>query len=434
MDIRNTQQIIANFVAQASAGKAELRVGDVLRAVVEKVESNNQAVLRIGEQTLKIKNADGLTAGQRLLLDVIQKDSLPQLQIRAPSKAFASTPTSTALQALLPRQQPLQSLLPSIFAAGNQFSPKGPLASLRQYLDGMHAALANVQQVGTQKGLKRALAYMAQAASGSANQHAELGYSFKADLQQLAIKTLQSLLGAKGAVGKNTGVADETLVRLLSLFVDLKAVTSPPSPQAAKGDGLNAIFSQLLGLKPAGQQSLAAKLKLQPKLLQQLNLSEDLLEDAFKLLRQLESALARLSLTQLRTNQDGQRADSATPQQLYLELPIKNADQFDLIDVLLKAPDKSKPESEREWQVSLRFKFESIGAVLVKVSLLETKIRTWMWAERETTVDLLNRHLHSLQSDFAGFGLDLEPQACCYREHLPGLGPLANSSVLHAQV
>jgi hypothetical protein len=171
---------------------------------------------------------------------------------------------------------------------------------------------------------------------------------------------------------------------LLTLLNFTKGAAQTPPPQAHV---------------PA-QQTQPTPPHAQVTLNQQMNLQQALGE----LLRNVESGLARLQLSQLVSSapeDDGKRS-------WVMELPLRNGEQIDLIQLRIeKDQGREKSKKAAMWTVTLALSLNGLGPVQARVTLVDKTVSTHFWAEHAQTTEFIHQHLSILQTRYREVGLNV---------------------------
>jgi len=131
------------------------------------------------------------------------------------------------------------------------------------------------------------------------------------------------------------------------------------------------------------------------------------------LLRQAETALARIQLHQLASHpRDGERGIL----EWLLELPVRRGDDIDLWSMHIAREDRDsatqKPETRHRWSVQLAFDLPGLGPVQAQVTLAGERVSTRFWTGREDTLPLFREHLQKLQHMLGNAGLEVGALDC----------------------
>lgn len=371
---------------------SQLQTGQQLSAVLAQPADSQQTrtLLELAGNRINVQLSQPLPAsmgqqGQQIKLEVVNPGAIPALKILAASQPAGQTTAvdkaaiSHALRTTLPQQAPLPPLLGNLalIAKGNSanFLPSStssltqtvapplpqPLVELvRTVVD----RLPRSESITTGDSLKQAVA--------------QSGLFMEAKLAQV----LQQPVPANAAppIDFKGGL----LSLLLTLLNFTKgAAQTPPAPTHAPS-----------------QNTQPTPTNAQATLNQQMNLQQALGE----LLRNVESGLARLQLSQLVSSapeDDGKRS-------WVMELPLRTGEQIDLLQLRIeKDQSQAKTKQAAMWTVTLALNLNGLGPVQARVTLVDKTVSTHFWAEHAQTTAFINQHLNILQTRYREVGLNV---------------------------
>ena len=144
--------------------------------------------------------------------------------------------------------------------------------------------------------------------------------------------------------------------------------------------------------------------------------------------RHVESTLARIQLNQLNSlpNTDPHS------QVFLLELPVKDKENIDVFSLKINEEDQQKThqESSKRWSIQLSFNLDGLGNIHTKLLLGSERIQASLWAEKETTFDLIKTNLHQLRERLTDVEF-IDPDVKCFKgKPETELSPLANYNEL----
>ncbi|GEM_PF-4036547 len=435
------------------------QVGQQLKAVV--VESSQNSVkLRVDNALIQAPTSKSHQRGESVLLTVIRSGDKPVLRLQAsPSAATEKLQAiqQNALKVLLPRQAPLTPLLANLSLISSLKSQlAAPLTteisnSVKKLLDN----IIPVEKAGDPKELRRAiadaglllekkLATLAQNSDRGTKQNtlpnssppanhtqpAPLSRDFKANLLQLLEVLRQTPPRQEGAAKiplplqpaetklfpaslENTNQprlttqsAKESLIRLL---------TAPPS-SIQNEEGKNSAlpsrlteFSALLGRLPI---PFFRHLPLQPQKAQLPTLALLQHRDQLiaELIRQVESTIARVQLSQLASSpQEGN-----TPPSWTFELPLRNGENIDVVQLRIEQETSQDDDDEKEarWRVTLTLDLPNIGTLYADITVFGEHATTTLWAEKPETAQLIDDNLMLLRDALEEQGIQAGEIRC----------------------
>ncbi|MCY1536928.1 Flagellar hook-length control protein FliK [compost metagenome] len=138
------------------------------------------------------------------------------------------------------------------------------------------------------------------------------------------------------------------------------------------------------------------------------------------------AAVSRLQthqLSSLAQSQIGPDGSLLTTWQL--ELPMRN--QQELVPLQMKIqreePQKSSHNEQKDmlWRVELAFDLEPLGSLQVQAQLARGSLSSQLWAERSSTVSLIDAELGNLRERLTAAGLQVGELAC--NQGTPPQGP-----------
>ncbi len=455
-----TQLTVRQTLSTISAWK----VGQIFQAVVVKQTSPQTVILQVNQQQLQAETSVPLAAGQRLELSVAQLGEKPVLQARlmapqtsaqtqsqtsaqtpatAPSTTqtlrTAATPTtpptahapaapqtqSTSVQTqtnslmklALPKQASMTALLANIAWLNNPATQLPALPS---------PVLMIIKQLYNNLPTKEKLTNSAEIKQGVLNS----GIFMENKLQKIAKEKggekanqlLQQTFQTTPSTAKAGTDLKSALLRLLSAIQNTKQATpiqgqhTPALPQSLAPAALPFTPPTLRGNAPQPQQKMDASLPAAVGNLQLLLL---------ELGKQSEASLARTQLHQAASLSGTEQSNT----NLAFELPIRNNQQIDLFDIVIEEEKPNQHDDEERghaWSISLAFDLEGLGPLHAKLRLVENKVSTLFWAEREETTQLLNQHIANLTQRYQQSGLEAAELQC-----FNGPPPSAPSAMPH---
>lgn len=124
-----------------------------------------------------------------------------------------------------------------------------------------------------------------------------------------------------------------------------------------------------------------------------------------------EGAIARLHVNQAKS-----LAAETGSQGLWLvDLPVRDDNGVVVLHLRINRDrDQQNPQEEMPWSVWLDFDLETLGSVRALVKVGDEKATIGFWAERESTTDLMNRHLGALRDDLQRAGVNTGEINCLH--------------------
>ncbi|MFT7398867.1 MAG: hypothetical protein ACI832_002113 [Rheinheimera aquimaris] len=212
------------------------------------------------------------------------------------------------------------------------------------------------------------------------------------------------------------------LVTQLQSLLQFHPLQNQPNVQTS-GGALAVAIQLLLGHLMQKPQNAA----LQPanqKLAQLINSLEP--AQASSLLRQLASHSSTLQQSQLATLDSNQ----ATQQHLLLQLPLQQGEQSVFSQIQLEqreADGKQQSGKETQWQLTMRFELQQLGALLVVAKLQQQQLQLQFYTEQQEAKQLADRFLPILKDRCTMQGLVVSEAECVLGKIPDTLLPRANS-------
>jgi len=142
-----------------------------------------------------------------------------------------------------------------------------------------------------------------------------------------------------------------------------------------------------------------------------------------QLARQVESALARVQLSQLASLP----AAGGDGVQWLLELPVRGEGYADIFQLRLDQQQRQAESGGRPvWQVTLAFELPELGPVHARIRFDGEAVSTYFWSERGATADLFNGALEALRRDLRQAGLSVGELVCRHGVY-PGATSVADA-------
>jgi hypothetical protein len=346
-------------------------------------------------------------AGSKLSLETplaLPLGSLLSAQVQG-SQALNFLPLSSRLDQLalsqqLGTQSNRQGSLEGLFSAlqglrGNAAMSEG----LRTSIDKLFGTLPDAAQLSSPKGLAMAL-------------------------ENSGILLESKLLGGQGQALPADLKAN--LLRMITqLLPNMPAGTSlaAASASTALAQAMPGLARDLLGsLGKASSRQQALNFPLPSRLLQAMEGEADL-EALLKLAAAAISRLQTHQLSSLAQSQVGPDGNLLTTWQL--ELPMRNQQELVLLQMNIQR-DESNPQDKPDkketlWKVELAFDLDPLGPLQVQAQLAHGRLSSQLWAERSSTVNLIDAELDNLRQRLVAAGVQVGELACS--QGIPPRGP-----------
>ena len=357
---------------------SSLREGQMLNGRVTAVSSTgsgqNSYIVNINKQMVELSSNLILKQGQALALRVEQTTPKLILEIlQQPNTGQAITkPVNNILRELVPQQQGLQHLTAAMLQlAGNNKLPR----DIEQALQQLSQALPRVGDMQNPSKLAEAIRnsglFMESTIAAGRNLPA-------GDLKLLWLSLLSSAAQHQQA--------SETLPRAT---LDIKEMTPLP-------------FAHGVGV----QQRISARTDSQPVK------SLDIL--LLRLFGLADSAVSRISLTQVTTAEAQQSGEARWKLEIPLMLPGQELCVAEFL-IERETPDSGSeetPEAEAGWSVSLALDMPGLGPLMIRLSLKGEQLVARIHAEQTSTTQRITEHLDRLRARLTTQGLDVTRLSC----------------------
>jgi hypothetical protein len=195
---------------------------------------------------------------------------------------------------------------------------------------------------------------------------------------------------------------------LVSLLSSLKAsnsqVPTTPTPQISSSPTETAeLRTQMLRLEAAVANSTNRAAQAETVL---RALEFQVMRD---LLREVESATARLQINQLSMVRD---TENPTSNQVWLfDLPVRDKQQLESMQMRIER----KPADDDDdvmWEVALHLETQNLGPMQALISLYQGQVKVVLLAERLETTQRLNQDLHLLDGRLTDLGMTVSHLSC----------------------
>jgi hypothetical protein len=343
-----------------------LKVGQVLQAQVLSENRDGQLKLLIGASKLIARTPLQASAGQRLTLQVEKTEPLPTLKLLAPAEQ--QQVLTEAMKRVLPRQRPLVDLFQHLIQLRQAPTAQLP-APIKQAVAALTERLLSVEQPGFKPNLKAAL--------------------------------LDSGLFAESRLIRQGSPRSDLKLDLFKLYELIKSLSPQPiAVDQTKGQGQ----ARAPGPEPDPTNQQA----------------QTPFKQLAELGRQLEGAIARIQAHQLASLPQ----DDPTRQVWQFELPLRHQEQLDMFQFSISREGASaRDEATVQWHLTLQMNLRPLGPMRVHLQLQGKALATVFWAERQGTMQLLERHLPELQQAFEQADLEVT-KLQAYRAKLATEDPL----------
>lgn len=390
--------------APASTGlslKPAWQINQELQALVVGRASDRLFTLRIGAMEVSARSDLPLSVGSRLTLRVTNLQPDPVLKViaadNATPHAAGSDPAAAATRLLLPRQTampPFFALLKAVTLPGGGADLPAPLKDL------MHAILERSPASElTANGIKRAISdsglFMEAKLLGSLSSSESVS---QLDLKRLLLTLLQYLSARTGK-----GSQDSTPQTTQKNSHRQPVMPEPASKTASDSAGTRSLSA---ADTPPGRTNTP-----QPQAREPLPDLSTIETDALtnKLRQQAEGALARLTLHQIHSAKHAEDGNLSWA----MEVPLLHKGQIDVVPLTVERRSRSdKDADEPSWLVKLALDTPQFGSLHATILWHKAQISSVLWAERDSTAELVRHHLDHLHDALTGQGLAVTSLEC----------------------
>ena len=401
------------------------------------------AVLAGGDKPLTSLDLEQLPVGTLLQGKVVAREQV--LQGRAQQviyKVLVSLLNTPLAGSKLSLETPLALPLGSLLSAQVQGSQALNFMPLSSRLD----QLALNQQLGSQSNRQGSLEGLFSALQGLRG-NAEMSEGLRTSIDKLfgALPDATQLSSPKGLAMalENSGIVLESkllggqgqalpadlkanLLRLITQLLPNLPASAPlatANASSALAQAMPALARDLLGsLGKANHRQQALNFPLPSRLLQAMEGEADL-ETLLKLAAAAISRLQTHQLSSLAQSQVGPDGNLLTTWQL--ELPMRNQQELVPLQVKIQREDSNKSDNQEKketlWKVELAFDLEPLGPLQVQAQLAHGRLSSQLWAERSSTVSLIDAELDNLRQRLNATGVLVGELAC--NQGIPPRGP-----------
>lgn len=343
------------------------RTGQILTAIVVATEPQDDSVtLRINNVLIQARSQLSFTPGQWLNVQVTGTGNQTVLKI-VDDTPESVAPLTQALRENLPRQNAFPPLLANLAWLASPAGKNALSQNIAQLAAQVFTNLPRPDDIATAKGLKNAIynsgTFLESKLAATAQDKSLLSMDFKAGLLRLVNKLYIEAGSQSQHGGSGTQTATSTPPPLRGAPLQAQAVM-PPSLAEHTSDG----------------------------------------HASAELARQTEGALARLQLNQLAAlPTPGQPAPLWT-----LELPVRRDERTGILHLRIEqdqSSNVSSATSKNTWTVTLAMDVDNLGPLHARITLTDQEVSATLWAERDSTVTLLDQHLKELRLDLDHAGL-----------------------------
>lgn len=359
------------------------KLGQILDVVTLNQSQNGKINLRLGDTTLNASTSIPLKRDTQLSLRVEQLNPSLLLKPVATSSPALTTPAfNNAMLQFLPKQISISTLLASLASKENTIATSTKMAEVLAAIKLVNRSTENRKSIITANGLKHAIT--------------KSGLFFEASKQNSRLDNHDLKL---------------QLLKLLRVLVESK----PHSQGLNKSSTMNKeTIPPLRGAPPGG---LAAS-KFTPD-------SDVLLSNEIpKLIKQTQSALARIALLQIATAEnfsDGQNL-------WQIEIPVRHDTSIEHLAINIEKENKKKESDSQAWLLNIALDLPRLGSLNLHIRINKKNISSTFWSDSDDVLEKIKQNLQQLRSSLKHHGLNIDSLKC-----QKGF-PASNSRYEHAAI
>lgn len=359
-------------------------VGAIVSGRVLELLEGTRLILQINGQTFESDPPSNGSVPNHFQARVISNGPQPLLELLTPPGN--STPMTTAVRARLPQQGGLQPVLAELQALAGMPSTRTLPEPVRVALARLEASIADRHEILDPDVLRDSVHRAGLQLEHTLVQHAQaptrlpatpIDYDLKAALMRLA-QALQQLPQARAAapagLDKPPPLQDPPMQPQARTAVSAETDTPPPLQD----------------------------LPLQPQARAPAPLAVDALGLASDMLKSVQAAVSRIEIMQLEAH------PSASLQACMVEIPLRNDDGFDVLQIRIRQDAGGGPEAAAsQWTLGFTLEPPDLGAIHGNIRLRGTSASVDLWAQLDTTVRALEEQTSVLARLLEGSGLQL---------------------------
>jgi len=430
-------------VASVSPVLTELRPGVSLQAEVIKLLPQ-QAILLALQQTGKLPIAmeldisrlsSSFKPGQQLLVQILSNSPL-SVALQNPN------PTLKTAEALISQQR---RLLPLVFAQPpqlqNVINALPELKSMVPVQSALTQLWQNIRETQTVQQPANLQQAIQQSGVFLERQLMQPNPMIEGDFKANLLKLAAALEGQIRQTANGQINAQNLPVEVRNALINL--LNQPSALQRLPSHITNALMAsgqtpaQLLTMLLAGQGTVAgAATSNQPismqniptqQLAQNAQLQAGVTELARLqvLLREVETAIARVQMNQLTMVREAE--NPAQPQVWLLDVPLKDRQQLQWMQLQLKRGSKQDEQDEEQWQVTLNLETQNLGKLRASIALQTNNVSVSLTAEDPKAVALLEDNIDLLHQKLSALNLQVN-QLSCHCAPVEWLAPLSQTN------
>ncbi|MGX2041096.1 flagellar hook-length control protein FliK [Methylocaldum sp. MU1018] len=417
MDIRPPVLIQASPLLQA--GAPSLKLGDVLKAVVQARLEDHLFLLRLdsGGRTLTARSNANLQPGQIIELEVIKPGMPSELRIlpRDSGSPAPEPPVRQALRLFLPKQEPLADVVEEVRLLAAQAKQTAALpAPATQALDRLLASIPGKSELTKAEGVENAVrnsgVFLEAKLAGQADFSPGFADSdFKAQLLRV-LDTLKTLGAGPKATPDPSGRPTDAELQT--------ALTGARERTEAAGSSEAGTWTDELqheknppSLRPYSPPTASHERALETSAARRMDsappdefdaLAPGRESGAERIAQKVEAALAKVITDQLASLP----ANDGGASLWRLEIPFTDGPHGDTVKLLIAEDAKSgDPETANPWSINVELHPPGLGTFSARLILKGGRIDAYLWSDTAATSDLIRAQCEHLRARLQGAGL-----------------------------
>jgi len=390
----------------SSSVPSDWKVSQLIQAIITKI-TDKQLFLDIQgvkANTLKPANLN-LQVGDTLKLQIEQLKPMPQFRIVSLQNTKNIDLTSQAVKNIISQDSAITPMLKNLsFVANRPALRPSPLSA-----DTNAAVRTLFKQLPAVFNLKTAAQIKSQLQNSGMFIESKIKNQILSSIQGMQINKLSSdkiKVNIKPLLDVDLGVQLHRLAALIRTQLATPTnITNQTRPVVN-----NKVVVQQPNRVPTEQASL-----------QNITQREEAMQT---FLRQIESSLTHMQQTQLQNLSESQ---AGRPLWL-MELPIKNGQDIDLIELRISQDETNQAEGEdkKVWNVTLKFDLNGLGNIKAHIKMQNDIISTQFYSEKTEILSLFRENFDFLRSRLNSNGLNVGNIECA-KAKLSGDIPTVNS-------
>ena len=384
------KQAISTNLSSSSKITEIFKLGQILDVVTLNHSHNGKISLRLGEGTLNASTSIPLKQDTALSLRVEQVNPSLLLKMVAASTPVITTPAfNNATLQFLPKQNCVSTFLASLASKDSAITTSTIMSKLLAVIKQINNNTASRETIITAKGLKQAIF--------------ESGLFFESNKKNNRF---------------NSADLKSQLLQLLHILVKSKDRTVEPNQTSS-------ISKETSTLNKGDSPPLRGS---PPHSLKATKFNTDtnvfLSNEIPKLIKQTQSALARVALLQISTIEN-----FTDNQNLWqIEIPVRHEKCIEHLAINIQKENKKRKSDAQTWLLNIAMDLPTLGSMNLHIRINDKNISTTFWSDSDKTLEEIKDNLHQLRASFQEHGLNIDSLKCQKGS------PASNSKYEHAAI